>query len=225
MAKGPGLTHLLLGVCGLLALVNGAEWIYLKYGIEQSRNDVEQPVESNVVFEDVGMREFSLPPKENFAEIVERPVMIEGRRPVPEEELVPVVAQAVNKGPMKIKLMGIVMSPNGMTALLEDSKGKYHRVQIDGTVEGWELDEMHKDKVVLKQGNSSEELKLHKPKPKKPVPVGRQQLLQQQRQQQTRQPATAVQVPAIQQQAQKPRKGGSGPGPGNPVIPNQNGSK
>ena len=175
MTKAPSLMHLLVGFCGVLALVNIAEWAYLEYGIEQSRKIVEQPVDSNVSLGQIGAHEFVLPPKEAYSEIVERPVMIEGRHPVPEEAEQPILAAPVSRGDMKIKLMGIVKTPNGMIALLTDSKGAYQRVQIDSAIDGWEVDEMHEDRIVLSQGAEREEVKLRKPKPKNPLPNARGQ--------------------------------------------------
>ncbi len=167
------MTHLLLGLCGVLILVNGAEWAYLMYGISQSRQIVEQPVDPNIEFDRIGSHEFVLPPKESFSEIVERPLMIQGRRAVSENSAEPIIAGPASRGDMQIRLMGVVMTPDGMTALMQDGKGAYQRLQIDGSIDGWELAEMHKDRVVLKQGGSREELKLRKPKPKEPLPVVR----------------------------------------------------
>ncbi|MGH8550095.1 MAG: hypothetical protein ACRERU_16130 [Methylococcales bacterium] len=174
MTKGPVLTHLLLGLCGLLALVNGAEWAYLSHGVNQSRQFLEQPVESDIVVDPVGRHDFVLPPKERFSDIVERPLLIQGRHPVPEEAEEPIITGPVNQGEIQIWLMGVVMTPNGMTALLLDGKGDYKHLQIDEKIEGWELDEMHADRVVLNQGGATRTLNLrdpNKPVPKSPPPV------------------------------------------------------
>lgn len=166
MTKEPGLTHLLLGLCGVFALINGAEWVYLTYGISQTKKEIKKPVDSNVAFDKIGSHDFVLPPEESFSGIVERPVMIRGRRSVSEITPEP-VAPVVSRGNTQIKLMGIVMTPNGMTALLKNGKGAYKRLEIDGIFDGWELDELHADRVVLTRGGSTQELKLRKPKPKK----------------------------------------------------------
>jgi hypothetical protein len=166
--------HLLLGLCGGLALLGGAEWAYLSYRVGQSRQILEQPVDSNVEFDPLGSREFVLPPKDSFSEIVERPLMIQGRRPVSEEAEEPILAGPVSQGDIQIWLMGVVMTPNGMTALLVDGKGNYKRLQIDEKFEGWEVDEMHADRVVLKQGTTTRILNLrdpNKPRPRNPAPV------------------------------------------------------
>ncbi|MGR9106185.1 MAG: type II secretion system protein N [Gammaproteobacteria bacterium] len=173
MNKSPGFAFLLLALCGVLVLVNGAEWLYLKRGINRSKRVVEQPVESSIVFDRIDAREFVLPPKENFNEIVERPLMIQGRRPVPETKDTPIIQQPVRRPgeEIKIKLMGVVMTPKGTSALLQDAKGVYRRVEIEGTIDGWQLAELHEDRVVLEQGGEHEELKLRKPKPKNPIPT------------------------------------------------------
>lgn len=175
VTKGLGLTHLLLGLCGVLILVDGVEWAFLNNRINQSRGIVKQPVESGVSLDWIGGHEFLLPPKQSFSEFVERPLMVQGRRPVSEPGAEPVVAGPVIRGEMQIKLMGIVMTPDGITALMQDGTGAYHRLQIDGMIDGWELAEMYSDRVVLKQGGSREEVRLRKPKPKEPLPVSRTQ--------------------------------------------------
>lgn len=163
------LTRLLLGLCALLALLNGAEWYYLDHAIDRSRQSINRPVKSDLLFEKISKQEFVLPPKEKYSESVERPLMIQGRRPVPEVVEEPFKPPPAPVAKIQIKLMGIIMTPDGMTALLQDAKGAYKNLPINGAIDGWELNELHPDRVVLTQADVREELKLRKPKSKKPI--------------------------------------------------------
>lgn len=167
--KVPTLNHLLCALCAGLILVNVAEWLYLERGIDQSRQIAVQPVDSNIVFDQVSVQEFSLPPKQSFSEIVERPLLIPGRRPLAQETEDSIKPVLVGRGKIQIKLMGIIMTPKGMNALLQDGKGAYLKLPVKGTIDGWELDELYADRVVLKQDDAREELKLYKPRPKNPI--------------------------------------------------------
>lgn len=163
-----GLTHLLIGLCALVTLIVAAEWVVVRIGVNKSRALMERPVKSNYAFDSMERVEFSLPPEEIFEEIIERPLMIRGRRPVDETTVVPEAPVVAAKTDLKMKLMGVIMTPAGMTALLQDSSGKYKRVKLNGQLEGWEVTELKADKVVLTQGNNRQELMLRKPKPKIP---------------------------------------------------------
>jgi hypothetical protein len=166
--NSPVLTHLLLGLCGVLIVLNGVEWAYLNYRIGQSREVLEQPIVADLEFERIGSHDFVLAPKENFAEFVERPLMIEGRRPVADAPEASAVTAPVDQGNLQIKLMGVVTTPVGTTAVLKDSKGAYQRLQVNGTIDGWDVEEIQGDRLILNQGGTRQELKVWKPRPKAP---------------------------------------------------------
>lgn len=170
MTNNPGLTQILLGLCGVFALANAAEWGYLRYGIAESRKSIDQPIEADVNFEAIGGHEFTLAPKQSFSDFVERPLMIEGRRPLPEEPEAPLAVAQVNLGELNVKLMGIVVAPDKKTAVFIDGKGAYQRLGKDGIIDGWELEGMKSDRVVLVQGGERREVRVWKPKPKTPPP-------------------------------------------------------
>ena len=68
--------------------------------------------------------------------------------------------------PLDLKLMGMIFSPTGKTALLVDPKGKYKRVKEGGVVNGWVLKELKTDRVIMQQDGEIKELPLLKVKPK-----------------------------------------------------------
>ncbi len=171
MKKEPGLTHLLVGLCGIFAVIAAAEWGYYKYSIGQAKKTLDEEVIPNVSIESVQTQEFSLPPQDQYEAIIERPLMVKGRRPV-NELSEPAASDVVRNTKMNMQLMGVVMTPQGMTALLKDNQGKYRRVRKDESVDGWFVEELYEDKVVVVQGGANHELMLRKPKPKV-APVNR----------------------------------------------------
>jgi len=146
-------------------VICAAEWGYFKISIGQSKQKMKEQVTPNVSIHNIQMQEFSLPPQDQYEAIVERPLMVKGRRPVTEQTS-PSTTHVVQNTKMNMQLMGVVMSPQGMTALLKDNQGKYRRVRKDESVDGWFVVELYKDKVVVVQGGANHELMLRKPKPK-----------------------------------------------------------
>ena len=165
---GPAI--LMLGASLVLVLVLLVEWLHFR-GVRadlKARLAVKESVvpaggETEVV-------DYSLPTIEQFSEMTQRPLFMEGRRPAPEEDQ-PVAEQTpVEQKPLNIKLMGIVFTPKDKTALFVDEKGKYRRVRKSALVDGWKLIEVREDRVVMEQGSEQKELPLIKPKPKAATP-------------------------------------------------------
>ncbi len=163
--KEYGLTAILAGCCLFLLVFAFLEWVVINY-----RFGPPEIVDTNSgnPSEPIKVGKFSLDPQETFIEIVERPLFFTDRKPKedePEGVISPNVAVVSKK--LNAKLMGVYTTAEGMTALLLDSKGKYDRVREGDFVEGWEVRELFEDRVTFVAGNSNEELKLRKPKPKK----------------------------------------------------------
>lgn len=165
MKKEPGLTHLLVGLCGIFAVLAAVEWGYYKYSIGQAKKALNEEIVPNVSIKSVQTEEFSLPPQDHYEAIIERPLMVKGRRPV-NEISEPAAPNVVRNTKMNMQLMGVVMTPQGMTALLKDNQGKYRRVRKDESIDGWFIEELYEDKAVVVQGGATHELMLRKPKPK-----------------------------------------------------------
>ncbi|QJD30695.1 hypothetical protein [Methylococcus geothermalis] len=155
------LSLLLAGVCAALALLLVAEWFSVDrlHHIPQVSKTVDK---DNAEKPEIGLFEF--PDLGEFEEMVERPLFVEGRRPPP--EIVEEPPPPVSRTPLDLKLMGIIFSPTGKTALLVDPKGKYKRVKQGGVVGGWVLKELKTDGVVMQQDGETKELPLLKVKPK-----------------------------------------------------------
>jgi hypothetical protein len=63
-----------------------------------------------------------------------------------------------------IKVMGVVMTPDVITVLVKDSADSYHRLRVNESVNGWTLDEIQPNWVIMKQGEVRQQIKLHKPR-------------------------------------------------------------
>ena len=163
VTRKPGLTQVLLVLCGLFAVVIGGEWAYIDRKIDQSRLEMDRPGETNVTLDKGEHRQFSFPPKEKFSAIVKHPLMTMGRQPVVGERSFQ-LAQAGHQENFPIKVMGIVMPPATMTVLVKDSNDSYHRLRINESVNGWTLDEIQPNWVIMKRGEVRQQIKLHKPR-------------------------------------------------------------
>jgi hypothetical protein len=99
------------------------------------------------------------PPLSTFAEIVERPLFAQSRRPAPKKETK--VAEAAPK-PETFELIGVVISPAGRMALLRTIATSEIVRAVEGqSVGGWEVRAIKPTQVVLQQGNESDVIKLN----------------------------------------------------------------
>ena len=109
--------------------------------------------------------------EESYADLVARPLFIKGRRPVDEPS--PEEAQAINvANTFDWQLNGVYSTKKGLSALFSRSTSKvpkdnYRKISTGADLDGWKLTEIHKDRVILKQGSQQKELLLRKPKLKK----------------------------------------------------------
>lgn len=138
-------------------------------------NPTQGPPELPVV---TPLQPFRLAPSASYEEIDSRPLFIMARRPeppIPEEPAEPEKPPAT--GPeKKFVLLGVAISPNVTTVLLrpEEPNAKTRRVKLGETVEGWLLEKVSPNQVVLRQGQTTRELNLARQrKPARGRTVGR----------------------------------------------------
>lgn len=123
-------------------------------------------------------------PLPRYMEIVERPVFIEARRPEQDEVAAP-TAPPPTAPDQPLRLIGVVLLPNSAAALLrpeepetatpplkrprsapvaKESKPKVLRIPQGGMIDGWRLETVQADKVVLRKEQEVRELALIRPK-------------------------------------------------------------
>ena len=94
-----------------------------------------------------------------FAEIVERPLFTQSRRPAPKKDTR--VAEAAVK-PETFELIGVIISPAGRMALLRALATSEIVRAVEGqNVGGWEVHTIKPTQVVLRQGDDSQMLKIN----------------------------------------------------------------
>jgi hypothetical protein len=160
------LTSILGGIAAVLSVALLIEWVVLDKGREQA---VQTPPAKTTPAADTAAEspeDFELPPLDGYAQMAERPLFMENRRPGTEVQ--EAAAEPPPQSPLNLKLMGIVFTPEGKKALMVDAKGKYKRLKPQETLDSWTLVELGSDKVVMQQGEERKELMLLKTKPKAP---------------------------------------------------------
>ncbi|MBL8250631.1 MAG: hypothetical protein JNK31_03060 [Candidatus Competibacter sp.] len=108
------------------------------------------------------IKPYRLPAQGKYHEIDARPLFVATRRPeppVPEEP----AAEPPPAGPeKKFLLLGVAISPGATTVLLrpEGPNAKTVRVKLGETLDGWALDKVFPNRVVIRQGQTTRELDL-----------------------------------------------------------------
>lgn len=96
----------------------------------------------------------------SYREVVERPLFLRSRRPPPEERRGSVVQ------PSSFVLVGLIIVPDGRRALIQHGEPpRLQRVTVGQAIDGWSVESILADRIVVRQGDTEEELKL---KPKAP---------------------------------------------------------
>jgi hypothetical protein len=165
------LTLVLAMAAAALAFLVAAEWLLLDGA--RRRSAQTPPVRATGTLEAPPSAgpDFSLPALEAYPETVNRPLFMENRRPGVDVVEAPPPPAPVT--PMNLKLMGVVQTPAGKTALLVDGKGKYQRKRTGDTLDSWMLVDIGSNQVTFQQGDKRESVTLLKKRPKAPnAPMG-----------------------------------------------------
>jgi hypothetical protein len=195
------LTALLAGLAWVSALMLAAEWIALKH--QRSATSTASTSPPAPPPPDIGdpRSPFALPEKGKFERMVLAPLFMENRRPGQDAAPEPPPVEKKPPTSMNFKLMGVVKTPRGRVALIEDGKGKYKRLKAQDSLEGWQMTGVDSDGVRFKQGDQSEGLRLLKKRPKQRPPTG------------------AAPAPAPRPEPIPPQRPGQPPPPPNPAQP------
>ncbi|SJM92897.1 conserved hypothetical protein [Crenothrix polyspora] len=166
------LIKLLTVLCILLLAGIAGEWLYAKRVHQQTLAALKVTDKKTPQIAQMPTIALTKKPEQSFADMVNRPLFIKGRRPVPELPVDPKLAIAKPSGPFNWQLNGIYTKGKSLYALLSRSvrvpKGNFKRLSKGTDIDGWTLAEVQKDKVILNQNGMQKELLLRKPKPKTP---------------------------------------------------------
>jgi hypothetical protein len=102
----------------------------------------------------VAVPSFTMPPLRSYAEVTARPLFSETRRPPPE------VSRGPPAQPSSFTLIGIIMSESGGHALIEHGQPpRLERVVEGQELDGWTVESILRSKVVIRYGNTREDIK------------------------------------------------------------------
>ncbi len=162
------LISLLLAVCAVLAVIAIAEWAYAQYSYRELLASVDDIDETEAEVETLPEIKLAEKPLESYSHMVNRPLFTEGRKPIEEADDKPTEEFTGN---IELELTGIVETPEGTTAMLRDKlKQKNYRARKGDNVEGWDVDDVLDDKVIVRRGVNRKELPLRKPRPQQAEP-------------------------------------------------------
>ncbi len=102
---------------------------------------------------------FSMPPIEDFGETLERPLFSKIRRPPPEPDTP--AEKPEKKQTVKVRLAGVIISPQERVALVQEPRAReITRLKEGQEIEGWVLESILADRIVLRFGEVREEVKI-----------------------------------------------------------------
>ena len=168
------LIKLLVSACISLSVIIAGEWLYASYMQYRLLNSISSAKLEDYKADELPDIDLTKQPEESYADLVARPLFINGRKPVaePTPETAQVAVVPVN---FDWQLIGIYSTEKNLSALFSRSKSKlakdnYRKITLDNDLDGWKLTKIDKDRVLLKQGDNEKELLLRKSKLKGALP-------------------------------------------------------
>ncbi len=161
------LISVLAGVAAVLVLIVLGEWWYAQH-IRAQLLTADIPPQTRTVEDTMPDIDLTGQREESYADLVNRPLFVKGRRPVDEPDLKQAQTNAVAVK-FDWQLNGVFTTKKGLSALfsratLKVPKDNYRKIAEGGDLDGWKLTKIHLDHVVLTQDSSDKELLLRKPK-------------------------------------------------------------
>lgn len=161
-------------VSGLLSLILAAEWSYGEFAWRELRQSLEYSSDDSGEAAELPALAARKPAAEAYSELVERPLFIEGRKPLVEVNPTADV-QNVETGQIDDwSLIGVYNKDKRPIALFskKNEARKYLKLGSEQTISGWQIKEIQSDRVILQQGGQQKSVMLRKPRAetKSPVP-------------------------------------------------------
>lgn len=165
----------LVVICLVLMSIITLEWLIAKHSQQQLLNSIESPTQQTST-DEMPVIKLDTQSEESYADLVDRPLFIAGRKPVSETESEQQAAIVTNN--FDWRLSGVYTSKKGLMALLSriiartpDPTGKtptdnYRKVIVGGDVDGWKVAAIHADDILLTQGDTEKKLPLRLPRAK-----------------------------------------------------------
>lgn len=165
------LIKFLAGLCLFLLFIIISEWLYSINSRKELLTEIETVDKRPKPVTRLPTLELTRRPESSYVNLVSRPLFIQGRRPVNETAQTASTNKPVTSGSFNWSLNGIYTYKKQFHALLTRTgakvpKDNYRKVTKGSEVEGWIIDEIRKDMIVVSQGGQQKELPLRKAKPK-----------------------------------------------------------
>ena len=156
LIPGNRTTVVLLVLCGLLSMI-----ILAEVTLPEPANIAIDPEAANA-----GMAlpantdtKFAPRPLGDYAEILERPLLFEGRRMPPEPEQA--AEPEIQRSPLSLKLEGVAISPDSRVALLRNTADNQLLQLSEGmSHDGWTLEKLNTSAATFRRGEELAELVL-----------------------------------------------------------------
>lgn len=168
------LIRLQLLACGLLSLALLAEWSYSRLTGRQLQALLAPRAQTDFQAEELPSIANSKGSADTYSEIVDRPVFIEGRRPLAE---VNPAENTQNQDVGQIDdwaLVGVYNKDKRPIALFSkrNEARKFLKITEDQSISGWQLKQIQADRVLLQQAGQEKSVVLRKPRAqvKPPMP-------------------------------------------------------
>lgn len=157
--------------CGCLSLLILVEWGIGEASRAELQAILDKDVRSDYQAEAMPALTQTQPFGEHFNVIVERPLFIEGRRPLP-EQVVEETEAADNSQLDDWLLIGIYSKDNRKMALFRKRNEAKTFLKLNETqmITGWQLMRILDDRVLLQQGGQQKSIMLRKPREQNPPP-------------------------------------------------------
>lgn len=160
-------------VSGLLSLVLAGEWGYGQIAEHRLQESFKLNEDDDVAGEELPTIDTLDSSAETYSELVERPLFIQGRKPIVEANPAD-KAQAVETGQIDDWLLiGVFNKDHRQMALFakKNEAKKYLKLGSEQTISGWQIKEIKSDRVVLLQGGQEKSVLLRKPRPENKMPM------------------------------------------------------
>ena len=162
------LVKLLASVCISLCLIIAVEWLYASYMRHRLMTSISSEKPQDYKADELPTIELTKKSEESYADLVARPLFIEGRKAVDEPR------SEAEQASVKLEifdwqLTGVYSTKNTVSALFSRSKSKvakdnHRKITVGDDLDGWKLIEINRDRAVFRQGDKEKELLLRKPK-------------------------------------------------------------
>jgi hypothetical protein len=169
-----------LFVCAALSLILLAEWAIGEANRSQLQATLDKKLQADYQSESLPVLDLAKQASESYNAILEKPLFIEGRKPIP-EQAADNPATADNGQLDDWLLIGVYNKGERKLALFrkQNEAKSFLKITENQTISGWQLLQVQADRVLLQQGAQQKSIMLRKPRPqvgklpmpaKKPVP-------------------------------------------------------